>query len=537
MTPPGHAAVNPRAIGESASLCFEDFVLDIAKRELRKAGELVPLEPQVFDLLIYVVQNRDRVVSKDDLLAAVWGGRIVSESTLTTRINALRKALGDSGTQQRLIRTVARKGIRFVGTVEEAPIDGLTLRKDQPRVTETSLPLPDKPSIAVLPFQNLSGDPEQEYFCDGMVEEIITALSRLRWFFVIARNSSFSYKGTSPDVRQVGRDLGVRYILEGSVRKAGNRLRIAAQLVDAATGNHLWAERYDRELADIFAIQDEITESVVGSIEPQLYGAENMRAKAQPPANLDAWGCVMRALSLFSHMTAEDTRKALSFLERAISLDPNYARALALLVWTRVRSAYYGWGGDLRTVVPQAKESADKAVALDHDDPWVHFALGYIEFFLRRQQEAVAALGKAIELNPNFALAHGFMGLMLASGGRPEEAIEAIDRALRMSPRDPFKQHYFHHYSLACCAAGRFTEAANWAQRALQERADYVLAHRSLVANCALAGDLERARAALTTLRRLQPGISLAWAEENLPYNDALRQRFVEGLRRAGLPE
>ena len=263
--------------------------------------------------------------------------------------------------------------------------------------TETSerptLPLPDKPSIAVLPFQNMSGDPEQEYFSDGVTEDIITALSRLRGFFVIARNSSFTYKGKSSDVRQVGRELGVRYILEGSVRKSGDRLRITAQLIDAISGNHLWAERYDRDLADIFSVQDEVTEGVVASIEPELYMAENLRSRTKAPANLDAWDLVMRAMSHLGKSTESDGRAAIDFLEQAVGRDPCYARAYALLAWSKARIANNGWsGGDPNVIYPAALAIAKKSVAFDHDDPWAHLALGWIEVWQRRPREAIAAL-------------------------------------------------------------------------------------------------------------------------------------------------
>src|SRR5215467_7019569 len=236
---------------------FGDHVLDTERRELRRGAELVALEPQVFDLLAYLVRNRGRVVSKDDLIDGVWGGRIVSDSALTTRLNAARKAVNDSGAAQRVIRTLSRKGMRFVADVTE---DGIL--EAAAAVSEPSLALPDKPSIAVLPFANLSGDPEQEYFTDGMAEEIITALSRIRWLFVIARNSSFTYKGQVIDIKRVGRDLGVRYILEGAVRKAGDRVRITAQLIDATNGAHLWADRFDGSLGDVFELQGNVAASV-----------------------------------------------------------------------------------------------------------------------------------------------------------------------------------------------------------------------------------------------------------------------------------
>src|SRR5438105_1965800 len=245
-------------------LAFGEHRLDIKRRELRRGTELIDLEPKVFDLLSFLVQHRNRVVSKDDLLQGVWGGRIVSESALTTRINAVRRALGADGTAQRLVRTFTRKGIRFVGEVTELP--------------DQIAPISDRPSIAVLPFENMSADPDQEYFVDGMVEEIITALSRFPRLVVIARNSAFSYKGRAADVRQVGRELGGRYVLEGSVRKAGNRVRIAGQLINSATGAHIWADRFDGTLDDIFDLQDRVASSVVGAIEPRLRLAEIDRA-------------------------------------------------------------------------------------------------------------------------------------------------------------------------------------------------------------------------------------------------------------------
>ena len=246
-------------------LSFGDCEIDVERRELRRAGSPVHVEPQVFDLLVYLTANRERVISKDDLIAAVWDGRIVSDSTLTSRINAARKAIGDSGAGQKIIRTVPRKGLRFVGDVRPRPdvasTDQATTAPAVP-VTEPSrqaLPLPDRPAIAVLPFTNMSGDAEQDYFSDGISEDIITALSKLRWFFVIARNSSFVYKGRAVHMKQVAEELGVGYVVEGSVRKSGDRVRITAQLNDVATGSHIWAERYDRDLADVFAVQDEIT--------------------------------------------------------------------------------------------------------------------------------------------------------------------------------------------------------------------------------------------------------------------------------------
>ena len=397
------------------------------------------------------------------------------------------------------------------------------------------LPLPDIPSIAVLPFQNMSGDPEQEYFADGMVEDIITALSRLRGFFVIAHNSSFAYKGLSPDIRQVGRDLGVRYVLEGSVRKSGNRVRINSQLIDVVDGRHLWAERYDRELADIFVVQDEITESVVGSIEPQLFLAEDIRSKQKPPANLDAWGCVARALSHYAQFSEQSFRTAQMWLEQAIERDPEYARALALLAHVRGIMAFSGWEEDETPVYLAAMETARRAVALDRDDPWVHMAVGSLAIQMRRHDEAIVCLSKAVELNPNFALAHSNLGRALAAVGRVEEAIEHTARALRISPRDPQKHLFLVRYGTAHFAAGRYGAAAEWYRKAISERPEFINARRLLVAAYALDGDIESARSALGDLKQRQPALSLAWIDRHSEMGDAVRERLIEGLRGAGL--
>jgi TolB-like protein len=354
-------------------LSFDDCEIDVERREFRRAGVAVHVEPQVFDLLAYLAQNGDRVVSKDEIFSSIWEGRIVSDSTLTSRINAARKAVGDSGKEQKLIRTVPRKGLRFVGDVKTLadgakPADDLNSpppdqAHEPPRAAP---PLPDRPAIAVLPFSNMSGDPEQEYFSDGISEDIITGLSKLRWFFVIARNSSFTYKGKAVHLRQIAEELGVGYVLEGSVRKSGDRVRITAQLNDVSTGSHIWAERYDRDLADVFAVQDEITESIVAAIEPQLYAAENFRARRKPPNSLDAWDLVMRALSHYWRVTRQDNVVAQAFLEKAIAIDPNYGQALGVLATSHIFGAHMGWA-DMATVAPIAERAALAAVETDSE--------------------------------------------------------------------------------------------------------------------------------------------------------------------------
>jgi TolB-like protein len=520
---------------------FADHTLDTDRRELRRGSEPVAVEPQVFDLLIYLVQNRDRVVSKDDLIAAVWSGRVVSDSTLTSRINAARKAVGDSGEDQKLIRTIARKGLRFVGAVRTRsngdapapaagpPPDGL----HEP--SRLALPLSDRPAIAVLPFINMSGDPEQEYFSDGISEDIITALSKLRWFFVIARNSSFIYKGKAVHMKQVAEELGVGYVVEGSVRKGGDRVRITVQLNDVATGSHIWAERYDRGLADVFALQDEITEAIVAAIEPQLYAAENFRAQRKPPDSMDAWDLVMRALSHYWRVTRADNIVAQALLEKAIAIDPNYGQALGVLAASHTFSAHMGWA-DMATTLPVAERAALTAIRADSEDPFAHLALGSVYLYTRRFDDSLAEFELALRLNPNFSLAQGYYGLALAYCGRWEEADVAARRALRLSPRDPFSAVYTGIAAYSQFIGRNYDEAMRLAREAIRARGDFVGAHRVLTAAAGMAGQAEVATAALQELRRAQPNISLAWIASQMPIKqDADREHYLEGFRRAGL--
>jgi TolB-like protein/cytochrome c-type biogenesis protein CcmH/NrfG len=495
---------------------FGDHTLDADRRELRRGAEPISVEPQVFDLLIYLVENRDRVVSKDDLIAAVWGGRVVSDSTLTSRINAARKAVGDSGDNQKLIRTIARKGLRFVGDVHVGPMGGDPLgqlsraQADAQESSRAALPMPDRPAIAVLPFVNLSGDPEQEYFSDGISEDIIAALSKLRWFFVIARNSSFTFKGKAVHMKQIAEELGVGYVVEGSVRKSGERVRITAQLNDVATGAHIWAERYDRDIADVFAVQDEITEAIVAAIEPQLYAAENFRAQRKPPESLDAWDLVMRGLS-------------------------HYGQAHGVLAAAHTFSAHMGWA-EMSKAVPIAERAALAALRADSEDPWAHYALGNVYLFTRRFDDSLAEFETALQLNPNFSLAQCYYGLTLCYCGRWEDGDLAARRALRLSPRDPFSALYYGIAAYSQYNGHNYEEAMRFARESIRERNDFVGGHRVLTASAGMAGRSDVAAAALQELRRVQPNISLGWIANEMPFKlDEDRKHYLEGFRRAGL--
>jgi len=518
---------------------FDGHVLDTNTRELRRGFERIAIEPQVLDLLVYLVQNRERVVSKDDLIASVWGGRIVSDAALTSRIYAARKAIGDTGGVQKLIRTIARKGLRFVGNLD-APASAAVRRAAAAGLPDEgelrrSPPLLDRPVIAVLPFSNMCDDPRQEYFSEGICEDLITALSRLRWFFVIARNSSFIYKGKAVDLRQVGEELGAGYVVEGSVRRSGDHVRITAQLSDVASGSHLWAERYDRHAADVFAVQDEITSAIVSAIEPQLYAAENFRARSKPPSSMDAWELVMRALSYYGKVSPQHHAIAQELLQKAIAVDPDYCQALGVLSASYTFGAHMGWA-DAAVVVPLAERAALSAVRLDGEDPWAHHALGGVHLILRRFDDALAELEQALRLNPSFSQAQNYYAAALAFCGRWQEANEAVKRALQLSPRDPFLALNYGSAALAQYVGANYDEAIRLAQTAIRLRPDFAGAHRVLVAAAGISARSELAAAALRELRRAQPNISRAWIATHVPIKlDTDRTHYLEGFRCAGL--
>ena len=515
---------------------FADYLLDTERRELSCGANLISVEPQVFDLLAYLLANCDRVASKDDLIASIWNGRIVSDSTVTSRINAARKAIGDSGEIQKLIRTIPRKGFRFVGEVGTEgsgapPVPSL----DKSSESKTLPPLPDRPGIAVRPFKNMTGDPQQDYFSDGISEDIITALSKLRWFFVIARNSTFTYKGKSVHLKQIGEELGVGYVVEGSVRKDGGRVRITAQLNDVSSGRHIWAERYDRNLADVFAVQDDITEAIVAAIEPHLYAAENFHAQRKPPDSMVAWDLVMRALSHYWRLTREDCLVAQALLEKAISIDPNYSQALGLLATSHTVGAHMGWE-DNAIAAKIAERAAQTAILADSGDPWAHYALACVYMYAQRFDDSRAEFEWALRLNPNFSLALCYCGLLFFYCGRAEEAELATTRALRLNPRDPLSAVYFGAAAGAQFIKRNYKEAVRLAREAVRQRPDFPASHRILTAAAGMAGDDDAARAALQELRRVQPDVSLGWIVKRIPFqHEAERQHYVEGLRRAGL--
>jgi TolB-like protein len=519
---------------------FGDCVLDAERRELTRGSEVIATGPQVFDLLLYLIQNREHVVSKDDVLDSVWSGRTVSESTLTSHINAVRKAVGDSGEQQRLIRTIARKGFRFVGEVREIqPADGAS-----PPATETARSeapaLPDKPSIAALAFQNMSGDPEQEYFADGVVEDIITALSRIRWLFVIARNSSFTYKGRAVDVKQVGRELGVRYVLEGSVRKSANRVRITGQLIDASTGAHLWAERFEGTLDDIFELQDQVAARVVGAIAPQMERAEIERAKRKPTENLNAYDYYLRGMADLQLGTREAIDEALPLFEHARSLDPDFASAYAMAAWCYFWRKVNGWMTDASREIAEGARLARRAVELGRDDAVALTRGGHALAHLGGGglDGGIALLDRAVMLNPNLAAGWFLGGYLRVWNGEHDSAIEHFTRAMRLSPLDPETYRMQAGMAMAHMLSGRFDVAASLADESSRGLPSFLMVVGVAAASHALAGRLDQGHRATDRVRQLDPALRISNLRDWLPIQRAEDLAiFADGLRKAGLPE
>ena len=515
---------------------FDDHVLDLERRELRRAGALVAIEPQVFDLLVYLVRNRGRVVSKDDLLGSVWGGRIVSNSALANRINAARMAVRDNGEDQKLIRTFQRKGFRFVGSVaEEAaqPVPALPGTDATPPFL-----LPEQPSLVVLPFTDMSPERNEGHFADGITEDLITELARIRWLFVIARNSAFTYKDRPVDVKQISRELGVRYVLEGSVRRSGQRMRINAQLVDATSGVHQWAERYDREAGEIFAVQDEITSSVAAAVEPHLLVAEGNRAEYLSQDELSAWQLVARAQSQYWRLTKEDFDASITSLTQALERSPDFAPAQALLGFALGFAAHMGWV-DRGEWIPVARRHAERAIALDDRNPWGFSALGYAAMMQRRTEESLAAFRKAVALTPSSAAAHGHLSHGLAFAGMADEAIKHGEIAMKLSPLDPSMARFMGGMAIAHFTARRFEETIKLTRDNLRIRPGFQGAQRLHCASLAQAGRIQEARAYLSTIRQThRPPLTIEWVRNNVPYQTPeVMELFIDGLRKAGLEE
>jgi TolB-like protein len=510
---------------------FEEFAIDTDRRELHRGAEVVTIAPQVFDLLEYLIRNRERVVSKDDLINAVWNGRSVSDAALTTRLNVARSAIGDSGDEQRLIKTLPRKGIRFVGQVREAA--GSNLGEVAP---ESTFVLPDKPSIAVLPFENMSGDPEQEYFADGMVEEIITALSRFKWLFVIARNSSFTFKGKVVDIKEVGRRLGVRYVLEGSVRKASGKVRIAGQLIDAMTGAHIWADKFERDLTDVFALQDEVTVAVVSAVEPKLRQTEIEMATRRPLENLTAYDLSLRARQKSTLRTREGFAESIRLAHRALDLDPRSISAAVAAANGHFNNVGLGFSTDPQFDRSEAIRLVRLALSLDENDERALSTAGLVTaLFIGDDETAIDYSDRAVATNPNSHFVWNYRGWVYQIAGQYEEAIRSFERGIRVSPLDPVIHNYLAGIGFALIELRRFDEAVAFFKRALRQNSSDGVAFRGLASALAHLGRDVEAREAAARMLEIDPTFTISGrisrgGQTNL-------KLLVEGFRKAGVPE
>lgn len=480
-------------------------------------GAAVTVAPKVLQTLLVLVQRAGQVVTKDDLIKAVWPHTIVEDIGLTRNISVLRQTLGDDG--QRFIATVPRVGYRFAAVVEHVQVGAcleIAPAQNSPSSVEqlNSMPGRMKPSIAVLPFQNMSGDSEQDYFTDGMVEDIITGLSRIKWLFVIARNSTFVYKRQTIDVKEVGRQLGVRYVLEGSVRKLGPRIRITAQLIDATNATHVWAERYDRALDDIFALQDEIASSVAGAIAPQLEAAEIGRARAKPTESLDAYdtyllGC-SRVQAVFGNRR-EAIHEALNLFYRSIELDPEYAAAYGMAAFCLVLRKDFGWDTGHASECAELERLAREGARLAGEDAVALYTSGHALTRIPGQLDAGTGLiARALELDPNLAAAWLLSGYARLLRGEADLAIEHFQQAMRLSPRDPLSFAMHQGIAAAHFLAARYDTAARWAEKSLQVQPNYAQALRMAAASHASAGRPTEAALFIARVCELDPQLRLA---------------------------
>jgi adenylate cyclase len=513
---------------------FDNFELDTDRFELREDGVAVPLEPQVFALIALLIENNDRLVSKDELIEKIWSGRIVSEAAISSRIKKARKALHDDGKAQRLIYTVHGKGFRFIGDLDAR--DAPTATDDAAAITLTSQ-VSSRPWIVVLPFLNLSGDEDQDYFADAITQDLITNLSKHRWLNVVARNPSFAYKGRPANLQELVRELGVSYVVEGSVRRAGNRIRASVQLVDAHSGRQLWSDRYDRELEDVFAVQDEITSKVAARVEPEIGALERRKVARSPRRDLQAWDCYHLGVSHFFKFTAEDNREAQRLLQKSRELDPEFGEAHAWWAYAVILGMVY-WDTDPSPeLLDAALEATQMALSLDDRNAVFYALKARVQLARCEYESALIENAMAIELNPSFAAAHCGMADSLAYEGRYDEAIKRFEKAIELSPNDPQRWAFFTYGALAHIFNEDYGSAIEWADRAseIPNYQFWTIAHKAVA--LAYLGEQEAAKKQVEKLMQECPQFSCEFAMKKLFFLKDQRQRdqYLEGLKLAGV--
>jgi TolB-like protein len=529
---------------------FGRYTLDTDRLELSGGMDLVAVEPQVFRLLQYLIEHRARVVSKDELIEKVWEGRIVFDATLNTRINAVRRAVGDSGETQAIVRTVARRGFRFIADVRAlasgelgrartpvASADFDAIRAGAPGTETTALALPDVPSIVVLPFENRSGDPAQEYFSDGVTEDVTTALGQIRWLFVVARSTASVYRGQAHDVRRIAQELGVRYVVDGSVRRSEERVRITARLIDGMTGGQVWAKRFEQSRAEILGFQDELTETIIGAIEPELGKAEQRRARSKKPESLDAWDLCQQGMWHLYRRTKDDLAAAHRLFDRALQLDAGLTAALTGSV-----DAYYYEVVLGHTDAPEecrtwALTMARRAIESDPEDAAAHNAMGKARIVRREHDAAIPELELAVEMNPSLAWAHYGLGAAIIFSGRDgRQAIPHIQRAMRLSPRDAHMGSFMVRMAEAHLAMKEYDEAVAWARKALREQGFQWSRYAVLIASLGHLRRVPEAQRVVEELGVTRSDLSLAFVRRTHLYTpNKTLDHYLDGLRKAGV--
>ncbi|MBB4365817.1 TolB-like protein [Bradyrhizobium sp. CIR18] len=521
---------------------FEDYALDTDRRELHRATDVIVVTPQVLDLLDYLIRNRERVVSKDELISSVWNGRVVSDAALTTRLNAARSAIGDTGEKQRLIKTLPRKGFCFVGAVQEAqrptvaPAGSAAQCSDKtPKATA-----PPRLSIVVLPFANIGGDLEQDYFVDGVTESLTTDLSRISGSFVISRHTAFTYKEKAVNPKKIGRELKVRYVLQGSVHRSGNRLRMNVQLVDAESGNHLWAERFDKLVSDLFDMEDEIVARLANTMDAELVTAEAKRAEHS--LSMDAMDLYFQGIASFNRgTTPEHLTQARGFFERALALDPDFIEALVGRAGVEEAMVAALLTDEPAPHLMAAEATLNRVLSLAPQHALAHLRLGIVLVLGNRAKQGIAECERALVLNRNLAHAHAWIGLAKVYIGHAAETEACVQEALRLSPRDSRSYIWLMIVGMAKFHLDANAEAVDWLRRNVEANRNHPLAHLWLGAALARLGVVDEAKRAAREGLGLNPTFTISRARTHLPSIDptylAGRERFYEALRMAGVPE